>query len=132
MKTKMLFVAALLGAGALTANAGVHFGISIGLPAPVVVSRPVVYATPVAHAPVAVIQRVPPCPGVGYVWVAGYWSNLPTGRVWVPAAWHYRPAHVTYVNVRHTGFDRHDGYKGYDRRDGRDRNQGHDRGGHRR
>ncbi|MGA2684860.1 MAG: hypothetical protein ABSF51_07390 [Verrucomicrobiota bacterium] len=44
MKTKTFILAALLGAAAMSANAGVRFGISIGLPLPVVVSSPVVYA----------------------------------------------------------------------------------------
>ena len=42
MKTKILLLAALLGAAAMSANAGVRFGFSIGLPLPIVVSTPVV------------------------------------------------------------------------------------------
>ena len=44
-------------------------------------------------APVTVVQAVPPCPSVDYVWVPGYWAYYPTGRVWVPGAWCYRPAY---------------------------------------
>jgi hypothetical protein len=44
MKMKILLLAALLGVAAMSANAGVRFGVSIGLPLPIVVSRPVVYA----------------------------------------------------------------------------------------
>jgi hypothetical protein len=88
MKTKMLLVAALVGAAALSANAGVRFGFSIGLPLPVVIS------TPVIPAPVTVVGTVPACPGVDYVWVPGYWSYRTTGYVWVPGAWCYRPVHV--------------------------------------
>ncbi|MGA9779266.1 MAG: hypothetical protein ACLPRE_12285 [Limisphaerales bacterium] len=112
MKTKILLLVALIGAAAMSANAGVRFGVSIGFPLPVVVSPPVVYATPVAPAPVTVVQTTPPGPGVDYVWAAGYWSYLPTGRVWVPGVWHYRPAHVVYGYDRHDGHDRggHDGY----------------------
>jgi hypothetical protein len=94
MKTKMLLVAALLGAAAMSANAGVRFGLFIGLPLPVVVSTPVVVATAVPTA--TVVQAVPVCPEVGYVWVPGYWSYRTTGNVWVPGAWCYRPAHVGY------------------------------------
>ena len=115
MKTKIILLAALLGAAAMSANAGVRFGISIGFPSPVVVSRPVVYVP----APVTVVQTVQPCPGVNYVWAPGYWSVYPTGRVWVPGAWHYRPAQVAY------GYDR---YGGHDR----DRHNGHDHDGYRR
>jgi len=96
MKTKMLLLAALIGAAAISANAGVRFSLSIGLPLPVIVSTPVVCTTPVVPAPVTVIQTVPPGLGVDYVWVPGYWSYCTTGRVWVPGAWCYRPAHVVY------------------------------------
>ena len=102
MKTKILFVAALLGAAVMSANAGVRFGFSLGVPLPVVVSTPVVYAAPVTPVPVAVVQTVPPCPGVDYVWAPGYWSYRTAGRVWVPGAWCYHPAHV--------GFDHHHGW----------------------
>lgn len=94
MKAKMMLMAALVGAAAMSANAAVRFGVSIGLPLPVVVSTPVVCATAVASVPVAVVQSVPPCPGVDYVWVPGGWSYRATGCVWVPGAWCYRPAHV--------------------------------------
>ena len=43
MKTKMILLAALLSAAAMSANAGVRFGFSIGFPPPVIVSRPVIY-----------------------------------------------------------------------------------------
>jgi hypothetical protein len=109
MKTKIFILAALLGAAAMSANAGVRFGISIGLPLPVVVSSPMVCAP----APVTVVQTVPPCPGVDYIWAPGYWSYPPTGRVWVAGAWHYRAADYD------RGHD-HDGYN----------HNGHDRGGH--
>ena len=105
MKTKILFVAALLGAAALSANAGVRFGFSFGLPLPVVVSTPVVCATPATPAPVAVVQMVPPCPSVDYVWVPGYWSYCTTGRVWVPGAWCHRPAHIVFER-HHGGYRR--------------------------
>ncbi len=82
MKTKMLLLAALVGAAAMSANAGVRFGFSIGLPLPVIVSTPVVCATPVTPVPVIVIQTISPCLSVDYVWV--------------PGAWHHRPAHVMY------------------------------------
>jgi hypothetical protein len=95
MKTKMFLLAALVGAAALSANAGVRFGFSIGLPLPVVVMAPVVVATPVAPAPVTVVATVPACPGVDYVWVPGYWSYRTIGYAWVPSAWCYCPVQVT-------------------------------------
>ena len=96
MKTKIFLMAALLGAAAMSANAGVRFGLSIGLPLPVVVMPPVVVATTVPPAPVAVVETVPACPGVDYAWVPGYWSYRTTGYVWSPGAWSHRPAHVAY------------------------------------
>ena len=113
MKTKILPGGVLIGATAMSANAGVRFGVSIGFPLPVVVLPPVVYAAPVAPAPVTVVQTTLPCPGVGYVWAPGYWSSYPTGRVWVPGAWHYRPAQVAYGYNRYGGHDR-DRHNGYD------------------
>ena len=89
-------MAALVGAAALSANAGVSFGLSIGLPLPVVVSTPAVCATPVAPVPVAVVQTVLACPGVDYLWVPGYWAYGTTGRVWVSGAWCHRPVRVGY------------------------------------
>src|ERR1700690_728322 len=105
MKTKMILLAALLSVAAMSANAGVRFGVSVGFP------TPVVYAP--ASAPVTVVQAIPPCPGVGYVWAPGYWSYLQTGRVWVSGAWHYRAG---------------DNDRGHDR-DGHNHG-GYDRGGH--
>ena len=112
MKTKIFILAALLSVAAMSANAGVRFGISIGLPLPVVVSSPVVYAS----APVTVVQSVAPYPGVDYVWAPGYWSYRPDGRVWVSGAWHYRAADndrgYDHDRYHHDGHDRgHDGYR---------------------
>jgi hypothetical protein len=109
MKTKLLIVAALFGTAVMSANAGVYFGINIGLPRAVIVApAPVVYATPApvvvtpAPAPVAVVETVPACPGVGYVWAPGYYTAV---HVWVGGSWAYRPAH----------FDHDRGYAHYDR-----------------
>ena len=86
MKTKALLLTALVGVAAVSANAGVRFGISVGLPLPVVVAPPVV----VAASPVVV--AAPACPGVGYVWAPGYWGYRAGVRVWAPGCWNYRPA----------------------------------------
>jgi hypothetical protein len=62
MKTKLMAMALLAGSS-LFAATRVAIGIGIGIPvapAPVLVAPP-----PVAY--------VPPCPGVGYVWVGGRW-----------------------------------------------------------
>jgi len=51
------------------------------------------------------VAYVPPCPGPGYQWVAGYYS----GGYWVPGRW-------AYVGARY--YDRDDyQYRAYDRDD---------------
>jgi hypothetical protein len=83
MKTKMLLTAALIGAASLSANAGVFFGFSVGLPLPVVVAPPAVVVGPA-------------CPAPGYVWAPGYWSVSGRSRCWVAGGWHYRPGYGGY------------------------------------
>ena len=112
MKTKILLLAALVSASALSAlsaNAGVRFGLSFDLPVPVVVAAPVVVAPapvvvvapPVVVAPASVIvSAVPPCPGVDYVWTPGYWVSRPAGRVWVAGFWGHRPGYISRVDYR--------------------------------
>jgi hypothetical protein len=101
MKTKLLLVAALVGAASLSAQAGVHFDFSLNLPLPVAIVTPappvpVVVAAPVYTPPPVVVVAAPPCPGPDYVWTTGYWTVSNYHRVWVPARWQYRPAHVVY------------------------------------
>jgi len=55
-------VAGTLGLGATQANAAVR----------IVVGGPAAY--------------IPPCPGPGYFWVAGYYN----GGIWVPGFWRFR------------------------------------------
>jgi hypothetical protein len=81
MKTKMLVLATLVGAAAMSANAGVHWNISIGLPSPVMVTQPVVVATPVLLPPPVIVENIPACPSVDYVWAPGFWSYRRTGHV---------------------------------------------------
>jgi WXXGXW repeat (2 copies) len=88
MKTKSLFLAALIGAAAVSANAGISFGLSVGVPLPVVVT------TPVAPAPAALVETAPACPGVDYVWAPGYWAYRTGHYVWVRGSWYYRPVHI--------------------------------------
>lgn len=84
---RALALTGILGLGAAAAQAQVRFGVRIGVPAPVVVAA------------------IPPCPGVGYVWVPGYYA----GAVWVPGAWGYRGAGYGYGRVA-VGGDWHGGY----------------------
>jgi hypothetical protein len=89
MKTKIIVLAALIGVAAMSANAGIRVGFSIGLPLPVVVTTPAVVAVPIAPAPVAVVPAGLACPGVGYVWAPGCWSYHAGGYAWVPGGWRY-------------------------------------------
>ncbi len=119
MKAKILIVAALFGAAVMSANAGVRFGISVGFPTVVVATQPV-YATPVvveqSPAPVAVyqvqpatvIETVPACPGVGYVWSPGYYT---TSHVWIGGAWRYHAVQYRYDHHDRGQYRGHDGYR---------------------
>jgi hypothetical protein len=67
------------------------------------------------------VAYVPPCPGAGYVWVAGYSAN----GYWIPGRWNFVGVRVGGPVVRFgygrgPGFDRH-----FDR--GWDRDRGHER-----
>lgn len=64
------------------------------------------------------VAYVPPCPGPGYSWVAGYYA----GGYWVPGRWNF-------VGARHD-FDRDRVARFYGDRDHRDfdHDRGHDRG----
>ena len=83
----LAMIAGVLGAGAATANAAqVRFEVG--------------YNGQYAES------YVPPCPGEGYVWTAGYYN----GGYWVPGAWVFRGGR---------GWDRHYAYDRdyrYDRR----------------
>jgi len=93
MKTKLLLTAALVCATSLSAQAGVCFGFSFGLPlpAPIVVTAPVAPVAVVAVPPVVV--AAPVCPAPGYVWAPGYWAIRGCSRVWVAGCWHCGPNH---------------------------------------
>jgi hypothetical protein len=97
--TKVILMAALVSAAAMSANAGVRFGFSIGLPLPVVVIPRVVVSAPVVTVPAPVVETVPVCPSPDYVWAPGYWSYRPTGYAWVHGGWNHRPVFVERHHV---------------------------------
>lgn len=76
------------------------------------------------------VAFVPPCPGPGYVWVAGYMAN----GYWVPGYWNFVRGRFGGPPVRFDrGFDRDRGYdRGFDRHFDRDRDRNRDREGFRR
>lgn len=96
--------AGALGLGATTAKAA-EWGVYVGGPA----------------------AYVPPCPGPGYEWTAGYYTN----GYWVPGRWAFVGVRDRddYRYVRYYG-DRDDHRYYRDRDDYRDRDRGwdHDRG----
>ncbi len=110
MKTKLLAMMLLAG-GSMFAQSRFSVGIGFNQPAPVYASN------------------IPPCPGPGYTWVDGYWSQNYGQPVWIAGYWS--------APVFSTGFGfapRFDNdFRGGDRgRDfDRDRNfNGHDFNGH--
>ena len=137
----MFLTVAAVGAMALSAQAGVHFGFSIGfpLPVPVVVAPPVVVTAP-ACPPAEVVVAVPPCPGPDYVWVPGYYGYRGHDRIWIGGAWNYHPTRVVVARDGYYGHDRGFGWHDYDRHDydrhdydhgrnfGHDGDRDHDRG----
>jgi hypothetical protein len=93
---RALALTGILGLGA-AAGAQAQTGVFIGVRAPIV-------------------AVIPPCPGDGYFWSAGYYS----GPVWVPGRWVFRGYDRDRVVVRdfHRGdyhrdfrYD-HDGFRG--------------------
>ena len=91
MKKWMLGAAVLAGALGLGANKAQAAEIGF-----------YVHGGPVAY--------VPPCPGPGYAWTAGYRTN----GYWVPGRWNFvgahRPAPIVRYDYRHGydhGYDRH-------------------------
>lgn len=102
-------VAGGLGLGATTAQAA-QFGIYV--------------RGPVAY--------VPPCPGPGYTWSAGYMSD----GYWVPGRWNFvgyrdRDDRFAYVDRDRRDFDRGRDYRYQARDRNHDRDRDHDRGGDR-
>ena len=116
IKSLMLGAAILAGAvaiGSTSANAA-QFGVYIGTQS----------------------DYVPPCPGPGYQWVAGYYD----GGYWIPGRWAYVGGYNGYVRYgRGYGYDRDDYYRhrdwdrdrDYDRHRDWDRDRHYDRDDHR-
>ncbi len=106
MKSKTLLLAALVGVAAASAQAGVSWNISIGLPLPVFYSQPVVCAPPpvvctpppVVCAPPPVVYTAPCPPPVVYsppVYVQSYPACPSPDIIWLNGGWCNHPAHYT-------------------------------------
>ena len=103
MKGLMLGAAILAGAvglGATSAKAA-EFGIYIGAP----------------------VAYVPPSPGPGYAWIAGYYAN----GYWFPGRWAFTGHYDRDDFYRHRGWDRDRHYDRDDHRHDHDWDRDHDR-----
>jgi hypothetical protein len=92
---KKLAALMLLAGGAMFAQTRFSVGVSVG-------SNRGYYAPAPAYA-----TATPPCPGPGYTWVNGYWSQDYGRRNWVAGYWR-APARVAprFVGHDHDRFDR--------------------------
>jgi len=124
---KTIAILVLAAAGITTVNAGVHFGINIGIPVPapvVVAPAPVVVASaPVCEPspmPTPIVETVPVCPTPGYVWVGGNWGWHGSHWTWTRGHWG-PPAHWEHARYFDRGYrvEHHDGFRAVYHRDGR-------------
>ena len=108
MKTKLLALVLLVGGAAFAGPrvfVGVRFGGYYRAPAPVVTYAPM---------PAPVAAYVPPAPGPGYSWVAGYWYPVGPRWGWHAGYWSRPPyARASWVAPHYYG---HRYYGGYWRR----------------
>ena len=110
---KIIALLALAAVGITTVNAGVLFGINIGIPAPapvVVAPAPVVVQPPM---PAPLVEVTPVCPAPGYIWVGGSWGRCDHHWVWTRGHWG-PPAHWDHGAHRAHGYGagHHEGYHG--------------------
>jgi hypothetical protein len=89
MKTKLLAMMLLAGSSmfAPAMLAGTRFSIGLG------------FGTQGAgfyQAPPAYAANIPPCPGPGYTWSDGYWTNDYGRQVWVAGFWNAPPVFTGY------------------------------------
>jgi hypothetical protein len=91
MKTKLLAMMLLAG-GSIFAQTRFSIGLGFGS-----------QGAGFYQAPPAYAANIPPCPGPGYTWVNGYWSNDYGREVWVNGYWN-APVFTGYVAPR---FDNH-------------------------
>jgi hypothetical protein len=84
-------------------GAGYGFGVTVGAPA---------YAG--SYGDTYADNYIPPCPGDGYEWAAGYYN----GGAWIPGAWRLRAGFVDRSFAYNRGYDHGFGHgeRGFDHR----------------
>jgi len=114
MKTKLLALTLLAG-GSMFAQSRFSIGISVGG-----ANRGGYYT----QAPPAYASAVPPCPGPGYSWVDGYWSQNSRRNSWVQGYWTRQSYNGAYERQpRYDNNDRFDRDRDDDRDRGRENRQ---------
>jgi hypothetical protein len=113
MKSSLL--ALMFTAGSLFAETHISIGIGIG--------TPFYYAPP---PPPIVAYTIPPCPGPGYLWIAGYWYPAGSRYRWRDGYWARPPYPGSYWVAPRYYKQRY--YSGYWERGGRTRYRVEDRG----
>jgi len=98
MKTKLLAMMLLAG-GSMFAQTRFSIGLGFGA-----------QGAGFYQAPPAYASYIPPCPGPGYTWVDGYWTNDYGREVWVAGFWSAPPVFTYRVAPRFGNrfFDRDD------------------------
>lgn len=122
---KTIAILALAVVGITNVNAGVHFGINLGIPLPVptvAVPTPVFVAPPPVcepPMPAPIVEAVPICPTPGYVWVGGNWGWHENRWAWTRGHWN-PPARWEHVGNWDHGYrvEHRDGFHGGYHRDG--------------
>ncbi len=106
-----IFALLLAASASLSAFAQPRVVVGVG------VGRPAYYGGYYAPGPLPpppVVAYMPPSPGPGYYWSAGYWSYAGPRRIWVPGYWnppvvrgyYGRPAPRYYSRPGYYGYRR--------------------------
>jgi len=112
MKTKLLAMMLLAGSSMF---AETRFSVGVGFGG----HRGGFYQAPPSYA-----SNIPPCPGPGYTWVDGYWSQAYGRNVWVSGNWYRQPFSAGYEVVPRFDNRFHDGEGRHRFTRGEDRNRG--------
>ena len=118
MKTKLLAVMLLAG-GSMFAQTRFSVGAGVGGQGDGFYQPPPSYA-----------YDIPPCPGLNYYWVDGYWSQDYGRNTWIAGYWNRQPFNGGYqVATRFdNSFNDRDDRRGFTRGFEQDRNPGFNQG----